>query len=208
MASSVGENMIVQYLTFDNKLRIEFCDMQPLSPNQSLPSSTSSTHQSSEYECNYETIEVYSEEMDEIKTQNDTIDNASDADLVNDFTENDLDLTNLNWLTELKNITNLEPSEGEKPTDQPTQRFKKFINQVKKIKETYDSKCYDYQHSVCEKPNFNYAQIIAMALLEEGRLTLQQICKWIEEKFAYYKLHKNWNVSLQLTINLNDSFID
>lgn len=202
MASSVGENMIVQYLTFDNKLRIEFCDMQPLSPNQSLPSSTSSTHQSSEYECNYETIEVYTEEMDEIKTQIDTIDNATDAERVNDITENDLDLTNLNWLTELKNITNLEPSEGgEKPTDQPTQRFKKFINQVKKIKETYDSKCYDYQHNVCEKPNFNYAQIIAMALLEEGRLTLQQICKWIEEKFAYYKLHKNWNVSLQLVIN-------
>lgn len=204
MASSVGETMIVQYLTFDNKMRIEFCDMQPQSPNQSIQSSTCTQQSTSEYECNYETIEVYTEEMEEINTQIDTIDNIHDsADHSNEPTENDLDLTNLNWLTELKNITNLEPNEGEKLTDQPTQRFKKFINQVKKIKETYDSKCYDYQQNVCEKPNFNYAQIIAMALLEEGRLTLQQICKWIEDKFAYYKLHKNWNVSLTLTLTLS-----
>lgn len=34
-----------------------------------------------------------------------------------------------------------------------------------------------------------------MAMLEQGRMTLKQICKWIQEKFSYYKVHKNWNVS-------------
>ncbi|CAO1374190.1 unnamed protein product [Diamesa serratosioi] len=183
--------------------------MQPQSPNQSLQSNSTCTQQSSsEYECNYETIEIYTEEHQDHQDHqeneiNDTIDPTMQQ---TDTTDNDLDLTNLNWLTELKNITNLEPSEGEKLTDQPTQRFKKFINQVKKIKETYDTKCYDYQHNVCEKPSFNYAQIIAMALLEEGRLTLQQICKWIEDKFAYYKLHKNWNNSIRHNLSLNFFF--
>lgn len=108
------------------------------------------------------------------------------------------DLTNLNWLTELKNITNLPPTTQdvlEKPCDPPSQRFDKFIAQVNKMKENYNKKRDLYETMATEKPPFNYAQIIGMALLDEGRMTLKQICDWIEKRFAYYKFHKNWNVS-------------
>lgn len=108
------------------------------------------------------------------------------------------DLTNLNWLTELKNITNLPPAAQdtpEKPCDPPSQRFDKFINQVNKMRENYDKRRDIYETIANEKPPFNYAQIIGMALLEEGRMTLKQICDWIERRFAYYKYHRNWNVS-------------
>lgn len=46
-----------------------------------------------------------------------------------------------------------------------------------------------------EKPPFNYAQIIAMAMMDQGRMTLKDICKWIQEHFAYFRCNKNWNVS-------------
>ena len=126
---------------------------------------------------------------------------ASSSSSIDGFAEDEEDsdceeLTNLNWLTELKNITNLAPSDQPVlPSDQPTQRFNKFINQVLKIRESYDKRCDVYRYSSSEKPPFNYAQIIAMAMLEEGQMTLQQICRWIQDKFAYYKEHKNWNVS-------------
>lgn len=45
-----------------------------------------------------------------------------------------------------------------------------------------------------EKPPFHYAQIIAMAMMENGRMTLKDICKWIQERFAYFRFNKNWNV--------------
>lgn len=45
-----------------------------------------------------------------------------------------------------------------------------------------------------EKPPFNYAQIIAMAMMDRGRMTLKDICKWIQEHFAYFRYNKNWNV--------------
>lgn len=108
------------------------------------------------------------------------------------------DLTNLNWLTELKNITNLPPTTQEvteKPCDPPSQRFDKFINQVHKIKDNYEKRSEIYRTISSEKPPYNYAQIIAMAMLDEGRMTLKQICDWIERRFAYYKIHRNWNVS-------------
>lgn len=41
------------------------------------------------------------------------------------------ELTNLSWLTELKNITNLTPSDVPQ-TDLPTARFNKFIAQVRR----------------------------------------------------------------------------
>lgn len=109
------------------------------------------------------------------------------------------DLTNLNWLTELKNITNLPPTTTEvteKPCDPPSKRFDKFINQVHKIKENYEKRSEVYQNVSSEKPPYNYAQIIAMAMLDEGRMTLKQICDWIESRFAYYKVHRNWNVRI------------
>ena len=110
-----------------------------------------------------------------------------------DYSESEL--TNLSWLTELKNITNLTPSEAPVLTDQPTARFNKFISQVRRSRESYDKRKEQYTSNASEKPPFNYAQIIAMAMLDEGRMTLKQICKWIQEKFFYYKVHKNWNVS-------------
>lgn len=118
--------------------------------------------------------------------------------VTSDDDEDLADLTNLNWLTELKNITNLPPATNEvteKPCDPPSQRFDKFINQVHKIKENYEKRSELYRNVSSEKPPYNYAQIIAMAMLDEGRMTLKQICDWIENRFAYYKVHRNWNVS-------------
>lgn len=63
-----------------------------------------------------------------------------------------------------------------------------------------------------EKPPFNYAQIIAMAMMDRGRMTLKDICKWIQEHFAYFRYNKNWNVSynysknFKLYIHLIESF--
>lgn len=52
-----------------------------------------------------------------------------------------------------------------------------------------------YKMDPLEKPPFNYAQIIAMAMMDRGRMTLKDICKWIQEHFAYFRYNKNWNVS-------------
>lgn len=126
----------------------------------------------------------------------------SDSDInSNNVSEEELeDLTSLTWLTELKNLTNLPPTQSsdqliQKTCDPPSQRFEKFINQVKKIKESYMAKSIIYQTVAIEKPPYNYAQIIAMAMIDEGRMTLKQICDWIEDHFAYYRDHRNWNVS-------------
>jgi hypothetical protein len=142
--------------------------------------------------------EIHSDDLieddDEIEND-DEINNNEDDDDDDDDLE---DLTNLNWLTELKNITNLPPTTNdisEKACDPPSQRFDKFITQVSKMRENYEKKRLLYETVASEKPPFNYAQIIGMALLDEGRMTLKQICDWIESKFAYYKIHKNWNVS-------------
>ncbi|EAT48973.1 AAEL000041-PA [Aedes aegypti] len=117
------------------------------------------------------------------------------------------ELTNLSWLTELKNITNLTPSDIPQ-TDLPTARFNKFIAQVRRSRESYDKRKEQYTSvaNATEKPPFNYAQIIAMAMLDEGRMTLKQICKWIQEKFAYYKVHKNWNNSIRHNLSLSFYF--
>ncbi|XP_053693675.1 forkhead box protein J3 [Sabethes cyaneus] len=117
------------------------------------------------------------------------------------------ELTNLSWLTELKNITNLTPSDIPL-TDLPTARFNKFIAQVRRSRESYDKRKEQYTSisNSEEKPPFNYAQIIAMAMLDEGRMTLKQICKWIQEKFSYYKVHKNWNNSIRHNLSLSFYF--
>uniref|UniRef100_A0A182QLG9 Fork-head domain-containing protein n=1 Tax=Anopheles farauti TaxID=69004 RepID=A0A182QLG9_9DIPT len=124
-----------------------------------------------------------------------------------DEDDSEPELTNLSWLTELKNITNLTPSDVPL-TDLPTARFNKFIAQVRRSRETYDKRKEQYTSpaSAQEKPPFNYAQIIAMAMLEEGRMTLKQICKWIQEKFSYYKVHKNWNNSIRHNLSLSFFF--
>ncbi|XP_035902363.1 forkhead box protein A2-B isoform X2 [Anopheles stephensi] len=145
-----------------------------------------------------ETDELEYEEMDTGPAE------ARDED---DEDDSEPELTNLSWLTELKNITNLTPSDAPL-TDLPTARFNKFIAQVRRSRETYDKRKEQYTSlaSSLEKPPFNYAQIIAMAMLEEGRMTLKQICKWIQEKFSYYKVHKNWNNSIRHNLSLSFFF--
>lgn len=60
----------------------------------------------------------------------DGVDEA-DVDVDEENYESESELTNLNWLTELKNITNLSPPDLP-VTDQPTTRFNKFMTSVRK----------------------------------------------------------------------------
>ncbi|KFB36229.1 AGAP002903-PA-like protein [Anopheles sinensis] len=145
-------------------------------------------------------------ELDEEPDETDPRGTTTTTTLV-DEEDSEPELTNLSWLTELKNITNLTPSDVPL-TDLPTARFNKFIAQVRRSRETYDKRKEQYTSpaSSLEKPPFNYAQIIAMAMLEEGRMTLKQICKWIQEKFSYYKVHKNWNNSIRHNLSLSFFF--
>ncbi|XP_058060440.1 uncharacterized protein LOC131211104 [Anopheles bellator] len=147
--------------------------------------------------------ETMEEELDD-EIEEELESGAGIADIEDD---SEPELTNLSWLTELKNITNLTPSDVPL-TDLPTARFNKFIAQVRRSRETYDKRREQYTAvtNALEKPPFNYAQIIAMAMLEEGRMTLKQICKWIQEKFAYYKVHKNWNNSIRHNLSLSFFF--
>lgn len=61
-----------------------------------------------------------------------------------------------------------------------------------------------YKMDPLEKPPFNYAQIIAMAMMDQGRMTLKDICKWIQEHFAYFRYNKNWNVCSILLQYISD----
>lgn len=64
----------------------------------------------------------------------------------------------------------------------------------------YEESATNYQSDIIEKPPFNYSHIIGMAMLENGRrVTLQQICSWIERKFAFFRVRKKWNVSVKKT---------
>lgn len=65
-----------------------------------------------------------------------------------------------------------------------------------------------YKMDPLEKPPFNYAQIIAMAMMDQGRMTLKDICKWIQEHFAYFRYNKNWNVSINIFIQHNQKSIN
>ncbi|XP_055385529.1 forkhead box protein J1-B [Condylostylus longicornis] len=130
--------------------------------------------------------------------------------------QNEEELTSLTWLTELKNqglhwpnsivksIFNNYNSINKKQS--AADRFNKFIEQIKKIKKEYDNFSSVYEMDTNEKPPFNYSQIIGMAMLENGRMTLQQICSWIENKFAYYKIRKNWNNSIRHNLSLQFCF--
>lgn len=85
-----------------------------------------------------------------------------------------------------------------------------FYNEIKKLQincvpihrsqKNYAERERIYKMDPLEKPPFNYAQIIAMAMMDRGRMTLKDICKWIQEHFAYFRYNKNWNVS-----HLNDN---
>ncbi|XP_037954217.1 fork head protein homolog 2-like [Teleopsis dalmanni] len=45
-----------------------------------------------------------------------------------------------------------------------------------------------------------------MAMLENGRVTLQQICTWIESKFAFFRVRKKWNNSIRHNLSLHYCF--
>lgn len=34
-----------------------------------------------------------------------------------------------------------------------------------------------------------------MAMMDRGKMTLKDICLWIQERFAYFRTTDNWNVS-------------
>ncbi|CAG9799701.1 unnamed protein product [Chironomus riparius] len=165
---------------------------------------TNASSQDQDYSANE--CETQSENCDDLIDEDENDENNNENEDESDDLE---DLTNLNWLTELKNITNLPPAANdinEKPCDPPSQRFDKFISQVNKMRENYEKRRFLYETVTSEKPPFNYAQIIGMALIDEGRMTLKQICDWIEKKFAYYKFHRNWNNSIRHNLSLNFFF--
>lgn len=104
------------------------------------------------------------------------------------------ELTSLAWLTEIKNIGNIPLTET--PTNNnPTVRFNKFMTEIKRSREAFEKKCHAYRTNPHEKPPFNYAHIIGMAMMDREMMTLKDICNWIKENFAYYKYVGNWNVS-------------
>lgn len=35
-----------------------------------------------------------------------------------------------------------------------------------------------------------------MAMMDRGKMTLKDICQWIQERFAYFRTTDNWNVSI------------
>ncbi|CAD7001419.1 unnamed protein product, partial [Ceratitis capitata] len=75
----------------------------------------------------------------------------------------------------------------------PTERFEMFLEKIKRVLAEYKKTALNYQTDTTVKPPFNYSHIIGMVMLENGRVTLQQICSWIENKFAFFRVRKKWN---------------
>ncbi|TMW47059.1 hypothetical protein DOY81_007861, partial [Sarcophaga bullata] len=89
----------------------------------------------------------------------------------------------------------------------PTERYEIFLNKIRRDLETYHKSATDYQLDAVEKPPFNYSHIIGMAMLDNGRrMTLQQICSWIEKKFAFFRVRKKWNNSIRHNLSLHSCF--
>lgn len=63
-----------------------------------------------------------------------------------------------------------------------------------------------YRDNAAEKPPFIYAQIIAMAMVEQGRMTLKDIEQWIQARFAYYRCNGNWNNSIRHNLSIHFGF--
>ncbi|XP_017126024.1 uncharacterized protein LOC108145262 isoform X1 [Drosophila elegans] len=88
----------------------------------------------------------------------------------------------------------------------PSERFEIFVNKVKRDLTEYEKFASKYETDVTEKPPFNYSHIIGMAMLKNGRITLQQICAWIEAKFAFFRVRKKWNNSIRHNLSLHHCF--
>ncbi|XP_039967880.1 uncharacterized protein LOC120779601 isoform X1 [Bactrocera tryoni] len=88
----------------------------------------------------------------------------------------------------------------------PIERYEIFMEKVKRVFVEYQKSATNYQTNTTEKPPFNYSHIIGMAMLENGRVTLQQICSWIETKFAYFRVRKKWNNSIRHNLSLHQCF--
>lgn len=63
-------------------------------------------------------------------------------------------------------------------------------------REAFEKNSHVYRTNPHEKPPFNYAHIIGMAMMDKEMMTLKDICNWIKDNFAYYKYVGNWNVSI------------
>ncbi|EDO32639.1 predicted protein, partial [Nematostella vectensis] len=60
------------------------------------------------------------------------------------------------------------------------------------------------------RPPYSYATLILLAInsTEEKRMTLQEIYKWIEERFPYYtKCKKAWKNSIRHNLSLHSFFL-
>ncbi|EDV45270.1 forkhead transcription factor HCM1 [Drosophila erecta] len=88
----------------------------------------------------------------------------------------------------------------------PSERFETFVNKVKRDLSEYEKLASKYETDVTEKPPFNYSHIIGMAMLQNGRITLQQLCSWIEAKFAFFRVRKKWNNSIRHNLSLHHCF--
>ncbi|SPP89066.1 uncharacterized protein LOC117590603 isoform X2 [Drosophila guanche] len=88
----------------------------------------------------------------------------------------------------------------------PAERYEIFINKIKRDLSEYEKLASKYETDVTEKPPFNYSHIIGMAMLVNGRVTLQQICAWIESKFAFFRVRKRWNNSIRHNLSLHHCF--
>ncbi|XP_020809943.1 forkhead box protein J1-A [Drosophila serrata] len=88
----------------------------------------------------------------------------------------------------------------------PSERYEIFLNKIKRDLTEYEKLAPKYETDVTEKPPFNYSHIIGMAMLKNGRVTLQEICSWIESKFAFFRVRKKWNNSIRHNLSLHHCF--
>ncbi|XP_070143732.1 uncharacterized protein [Drosophila kikkawai] len=88
----------------------------------------------------------------------------------------------------------------------PSERYEIFLNKIKRDLTEYEKFATKYETDVTEKPPFNYSHIIGMAMLKNGRVTLQEICSWIESKFAFFRVRKKWNNSIRHNLSLHHCF--
>ncbi|XP_059622883.1 forkhead box protein I1-B [Phlebotomus argentipes] len=121
------------------------------------------------------------------------------------FDDDENELTNLNWLTELKNGY-MQLADGP-VLDIPMTRFNKFLDELRSDRDKYRQDEEYYKMNAQTKPPFNYAHLIGISLMENGRMTLQQVYDWIQSSFAYYRLcNTNWQSSIRHNLSLGYFF--